>query len=216
MLMKKMVGSKRVAALLVVMGMLVASNAQAAFFTLLADVPLGGGGSLGGAFGNVERETDFAGVADALQRDGTIDWANQDILVVRVTLAAVSAPVDQVGIAAFSTPFVGNPVGVSLFDIDTGQAADGFNASPFVLIAGVFDFGFGVGGAANLEQGETSYRLAVSFGPAGALAVGNNANFMISSGTDFTVQGPIIPEPATGLLVAGGLVGLGLVRRRRS
>ncbi|MEE2674095.1 MAG: PEP-CTERM sorting domain-containing protein [Myxococcota bacterium] len=187
-----------------------ATAASATFFTLDDDVEITGGGSLGGVLGFVLRETDFSGSAHGTLTDGTVDFANQDVLVIRLALSAGSALVDAIGIGAAASPILPNPVGAGIFASDTGIAPGAVSVGPFTTLAGLFDYGSG------LLAEETSVRMFVAFAPLGALATGNTANFMISSGVDFSVQGTIIPEPATGLLIAGGLLGFGLLARRRA
>lgn len=185
------------------------SPAAAAFFTLDDDVEILGGGSLGGVLGFVQSETDFSGTPHGTLTAGTIDFANQDVLVVRLALSVGSALVDEIGVTVASTPILPNPMGAGIFATDTGVAPGAVSVGSFTTLAGLFDYGSG------LLAEQTSVRMFIAYSPLGALSSGNTANFMISSGTDFTVQGTILPEPATGLLLAGGVLGSGLAARRR-
>lgn len=131
--------------------------------------------------------------------DGNVSFVTNDVLVVRLSLAAGSTSVDGLGVGANSTPFFGNPVGAGAY-AETGQAPSAVTANP-LLLAGLFDFI-----PDPVSAGESSVRLFVTYNPEGsALAVGSTTNFMISSGTDFTVQGTLIPEPRSALLLATGL-----------
>jgi len=182
--------------------------ATAAFFTLSDDVEINGGGSLGGVLGFVESEADFSGSPHGTLTAGTVDFANQDVLVVRLALSVGSALVDQIGMSALSDPFIPNPMGAGIFAGDVGVEPTSVSVGPFTTLAGLFDYGSG------LLAGETSVRMFVAFAPEGALSDGNTANFMISSGTDFTVQGTIIPEPGTGVLLAASLLAALALRRQ--
>ena len=192
-----------------VVSVLWGSPAAAAFFTLSDDVEITGGGSLGGVLGFVESETDFSGSPHGSLVDGTIDFANQDVLVVRLALSIGSARVDEIGLSAQASPQFPNPMGAGIFASDTGVEPASVSVGPFTTLLGLFDYGLG------LLAGETSVRMFIAFAPEGALSDGNTANFMISSGTDFTVQGTMIPEPGTGLLLAAGLFA-GLAIRRQA
>ena len=129
-------------------------------------------------------------------------------MVLRLVLAAGSTAVDAVQVAVASTPFFGNPVGAGIF-ADSGATAPGSVSLPAFAFRADFDFG-----GDPLAAGESSTRFFVTFAPAGtALAAGQAASITLSSGTDFTVQGTIVPEPATGALLALGLAALAARRR---
>ena len=200
--------SKKLVIGLAVVSVLWGSPASAAFFTLSDDVEITGGGSLGGVLGFVESETDFSGSPHGSLVDGTIDFANQDVLVVRLALSIGSALVDQIGMSALSDPFFPNPMGAGIFAGDVGVEPISVSVGPFTTLLGLFDYGSG------LLAGETSVRMFVAFSPLGALSDDNTANFMISSGVDFTVQGTIIPEPGTGVLLAASLLAALALRRQ--
>lgn len=186
-----------------------AEVAVAAPFTLAAPVSIVGGESGNpGVVGTLQPVALGASLSDPLGlTDGDVSFVTNDVLVVRLSLAAVSLSVDSLGIGAASTPLFGNPVGAGAY-ADAGQAPSGVTASPLNLI-GLFDFTGDL-----LSAGESTVRLFVTYGPAGsALSAGLTANFMISSGTDFTMQGTLIPEPASLLLFAAGLLVVSLRRR---
>lgn len=196
-----------------VAGFVLADAAEASPFTLSAPIPITG------------LETGNSGVVGTLQpvgpgalgqgiglSDGNVSFLANDVLVFSLSLSAGSHAVDGLGVGANSTPLFGNPVGAGSFvDSGGGNQVPSSVAASSVLLLGSFEFI-----PDTLSAGETTVDLFVTYNPAGsALAVGSTANFMISSGTDFTVQGTLakIPEPASILLLAGALGVLALRRR---
>jgi hypothetical protein len=67
----------------------------------------------------------------------------------------------------------------------------------------------------NLATGQT-FANAITALNSGALRVGIHVQGFASGGSEGFVNGGVIPEPGTFALVAGGLVSLGVARRRRS
>ncbi len=196
-----------------VAGFVLADAAEASPFTLSAPIPITGS------------EPGNPGVVGTLQpvgpgalgqgiglSDGNVSFLANDVLVFSLSLSAGSSAVDGLGVGAASTPLLGNPVGAGSFvDSGGGNQVPSSVAASSVLLLGSFEFI-----PDTLSAGETTVDLFVTYNPAGsALAVGSTANFMISSGTDFTVQGTLakIPEPASILLLAGALGVLALRRR---
>ena len=142
---------------------------------------------------------------------GDTSFTTNDVLVFRLELTSGSTAVDEIQVTTVSNPFMGNPVGAGIFSDLGEQAPDQVSIPVFGLRA---DFGFS---PSLLEAGESSTRLFVTYAPQGsALAIGQTASFTISSGLDFSVQGTIVPEPSTGLLVFLGLAGGAALRRKRS
>lgn len=196
-----------------VAGFVLADAAEASPFTLSAPIPITGS------------EPGNPGVVGTLQpvgpgalgqgiglSDGNVSFLANDVLVFSLSLSAGPSAVDGLGVGAASTPLLGNPVGAGSFvDSGGGNQVPSSVAASSVLLLGSFEFI-----PDTLSAGETTVDLFVTYNPAGsALAVGSTANFMISSGTDFTVQGTLakIPEPASILLLAGALGVLALRRR---
>ncbi len=197
--------------------LVLAGSATAAMFTLSDPIAITGAEAGNpGVVGSINPELDLSGSVDALLSAGVINFATQDVFVVRVVLSTGSSAVDQIGIGVASTPIIPNPWGAGTFSLDAGQAPDGVTAGTFTTLSGIFDFDFNGVSDANLQANEMSRRLFVTYQPLdSALAVGATANFMISSATNFTVQGTLIPEPSTALLLGGGLLGMGWWGRRR-
>ena len=183
-----------------------AEPARAIPYTLAAAIPITGSESGNpGVVGSLEPVALDGSLSDPLGlTDGDVSFLTNDVFLVRLVLASGSAPVDSLGIGANSTPFFGNPVGAGAY-ADASQAPSGVTASSLTLM-GLFDFI-----PDTLDAGESSVRLFVTYNPVGsALAVGSVANFMIHSGTTFTVQGTMIPEPRSALLLAMGVLWLTL------
>jgi len=185
------------------LGALVASSSPAwgASFTLSSAVAL----SQDGVSGSINPVSSDSGAF--LLTNGTVSFATQDVFIVDITLNAVSASVDALGITVGTTLFFLNPAGAGAFD-DTGSGDIGPTAvlaDSIINFQGLFTFG------TPLAAGQTSVRLFVTHSPQGDIAGGETVNFMVSSGTDFTVQGTVtqLPEPGTlVLLLAGGVFAL--------
>jgi hypothetical protein len=151
-------------------------------------------------------------------------FAGKDVLVVDIILNGGSAVIDQVGIAVASSPVGLDPTGAGYLDAPgettspaTGAGSIALNTG-FGFVPGQYLFNFlnGGSGAGNLEAGETSRRLFVTWtdtGPSSPLATGQTATFMMSSGLDQDFMVKIVPEPGTLALVAGGLLLVALRRR---
>lgn len=166
--------------------------------------------------------------------DGAAPNFTNDFLIFDVTLAAGSTPIDQitVSLTANGGPPLGEPTTTGYFS-DAGQAPNGTTAphtqeitnDPLIQIIpfpigtgqGIFDFDWGGSSAGNLQAGETTVRLFVIFSTSMDLLENTAVGFMISpvGAADYTVQGQIIPEPGTILLLGSGLVALGMGQRRR-
>ena len=209
--------------------------ASARTFTLLAPIVIDGTeGGNPGVLGTINPVTDpmlnqgtlglVSGNIDSMGGTGT-HTGLLDFFIFDVTLDLGSTSIDEINVSLFSDPLLGNPIGTGAFsgnagDIDAGmQAPDVVINSPQPGLGGIFRFDLGGATAGNINGGETTVRLFMTYSSGEALALQEfqYATFSISSGTDFTVQGQILPEPGTMLLLGSGLVGIGArqVRRKR-
>lgn len=185
-----------------------ASVASALAFTLDSTVFLADIGT--GVIGELRPVTDGFGSTDTsgTRTDfGTVDFATQDIFVVDLVLDVGSSSVDGLGIAVGVNPFAA-PVGGGYFD------DGGVLISPSSVDVNLF-FSFAVvhGFSTPLEAEETTVRLFATY--TSGMAETQAVTFMVSSGTNFSVGGTIVPEPGTGVLVGSGLLLVGMIQRRR-
>ena len=151
------------------------------------------------------------------------DYSLQDVLFVELVLSAGSADVDQFSIGGAGV----FPIGAAYYAASGTQDPNQTAGSAIELpgSTGVFNFEHLATAAGNLNAGESSGILAVSFalgdlpptgiGPGQILA--DTATFMISSGADFSFNALVvpIPEQGTALLMGLGLAGLAGVKRTR-
>jgi hypothetical protein len=187
-----------------------ASVASALAFTLDSTVFLNDAGT--GVVGELRPVDDGFGTTDTSGTHtdfGTVNFATQDIFVVDLVLSAGSSPVDAIGIAVAVAPFAA-PIGGGYFD-DGGSL---ITPSAVAVNFGGFSFLVEYSFAPILAAGETTVRLFATY--ATGMAIGQAASFMVSSGTNFSSGGTIVPEPGTGVLFGSGLLLVGMIKRRRS
>ena len=198
----------RALALLLPLGLGVGPSAHAAYFTLsdAVVIDLSTPGNVNGVLGTLLPVGLPSSLNDPVGLSaGSTSLASHDVIVFALTLSAGSASVDAIGAGAFATPMLPNPMGAGTFNNDpgTGLVAPGsVVVGSFTTLRGDYDFS-----GDTVDAGESTVNLFVTYSPLdSALALGNTVNFSISSGTNFTVQSTLVPEPSTFVLVAGGLV----------
>ncbi len=163
----------------------------------------------------------FSGITasdiDPLGSVGTVDFGTQDVFFFEVVLNDPSAPMDEIGLSIVSLDAFNNPKGAGYLKsppVSNGDRDPLGVTVPMFTGLGLFDYDVGNVNANNLEAGQTSRILFVTYG-LGDLQIGQPATFMISTGggnDNFTV--PIIPEPSAVLLLGAGLAAMGAARRR--
>jgi hypothetical protein len=220
------------------LGIGIASPASALFFTVdysgdnilqldgSDDLPFSFTGSSGTASGKIRAVDLNIFASDIAYQVASSGFAGQDVLVFDVVLNAGSAIIDQVGVAVATSPTGLDPSGAGYLVAPGETTSPATGAGSIVLSSGfgffpgqyLFNFLNGGSGPGNLQAGETSRRLFVTWTDTGAMTpvwTGQTATFMMSSGTDMDFMVKIVPEPGTLMLVAGGLIVLSLHRRRR-
>ena len=167
--------------------------------------------------------TSLAGLATTF---GSFDEAGDDILLLQISLDSGSADVDALGVGAAGAL----PIGAAFYAGSGDQSPNRAGGAAVTIAASAFEvslFSFAENstGPGNLQGGETSDILALSFNPGdlpppGTFIPGtaDTVSFMVSSGADFTPGVGIVvlvPEPATALLIGLGLAGLATATRSR-
>jgi len=187
--------------------------AHAAAFTLAGPLAITGGEPGNpGVIGTLLPVGIPSSLGDSIQISaGDTSFVTNDVIVFALSLSGGSLLVDQIGLGANSIPLLPNPVGGGSFNAGGTEAPDSVTIGSFTTLTAAFDYSGNI-----LAPGETTQNLFVTYSPAGfALSVGSGVNISISSGTNFTVQTTLVPEPSTALLLAGGLFALGAQRRSK-
>ena len=187
------------------------TSAHALAYTLAAPLALTGSepGNVNGVIGTLLPVSLPAALSDPVSDStGDTSFVTNDVVVFSIVLSPSSASIDEIGIGANASPLLPNPLGAGVFS-GSGQAPDSLAVGSFTTLKAVFSYNPNL-----LEAGSSSANLFATYGPAGsALSEGSTVNFSISSGTNFTVQTTLVPEPGTFLLVASGLAMLGMRRK---
>ncbi len=196
----------------------VAPAAWASPFTLTSQIVVDGTNNAGtGIFATIDPVNSLAG-GGPLVTSGTVNagFAGQDVFTFDITLSGLSADVNYIEVAVITSGFFGLDLqGAGYFSGDAGQAP---TTVIFDFIEFEGDFDFSPPATGTLNAGETTVRLFVTYGPGSTMQIGDLVNIFFSPGSgagDFMVQGTIIPEPSTLLLVGGGLAALGIRASRR-
>ena len=192
------------------------SSANAAYFTLSGPVriDLSTPGNVNGVIGTLVPVGLPSSLADPVDLTaGSVSFESHDVIVFALSLNAGSASVDSIGAGAASAPILPNPMGAGSFNNDSGTglvSPDSVSVGSFSTLRGDYSFTLDP-----VEANETTVNLFLTYSPLGsALDLGNTINFTLSSGTNFSVQSTLVPEPGTSVLVALGLGLLSVVRRK--
>lgn len=220
-------------------------SAAARLFTIMdplnpnpAGSPLYFNDAASGLAGHIDPVLSISGTVG--NYDGAAPNFTNDFFIFDVTITSGSMDQITVSLHKMSGAPLGEPATTGYFADGGFQDPNGVTApytkevvnDPLIQIVpfpigtatGIFNFNFGGTGvgsqgvpAGYVQTGETTVRLFVIYSSPTALLEYDTASFMISpvGGSDFTVQGEIIPEPGTILLLGSGLVALGIGERRR-
>jgi hypothetical protein len=191
-----------------------------------------------GTFGTINPVLGPLGTVGTVYDGAVPDFITKDFFIFDLTLGNGSLSVDQITVTLLAGALtLGEPITTGYFTDAGKQDPNGVTApflkeilnqpsvAPFVGGTSFYNFnldGLGVGGqgvpSGYIQSNETTVRLFAIFSLPTALEEFTTVSFMIGpvgGGGNFTVQGEIIPEPGTMLLLGAGLVGLGLGERRR-
>lgn len=198
-------------------GFVIPRTAEALFYTLSASIDLSTdtGGMATGITGSLDPSATTAGSNICL--DGSCSFGTQDVLVFKASIASGSIDELRAGIGLKDIKGMGMFTGSDV-DATSGALDAPLGFPPFTVIAAQFDFDGMTAPNPNIDSGEMSNVLFITF-DSGTLANNDTAGFMLQgpSVALFAVEGPIsqIPEPGSLVLLAGA-VALAAAGRRRA